>query len=303
MRARRTVTAFAVLIALLAPGTTAVASFHEMLIEEIDTGQPGQPELQFVDLQMYEPGQNIVGGKKLRVYAADGSAHECTIPSNVPAFLDDSHVLFAATNPIHSVIPDFVMPAILDGAGGALCFADVDCVSWGSFAGSTSPSSGTPLAQDFAGSLDSMHRSKGGDDVLQKTDDTNNSQEDFSAAAPDPQHNSGSATQMSCQPVTVTDPPPPDDENVAASLQGLKAKVKRGKATVRGRIVPPAPGEKVKLAFFANGSPLRKVAKAKVALNDQSRFKKRFKVPADSTRCKVVVRFGGSRVGKKKFRC
>lgn len=222
----------------------------------------------------------------------------------MPDGSNQAHILIAASNPIHDVVPDFVMPKpIMEGAGGAVCFATVDCVSWGTFSGATLSPAGTPIPSDFSSSTDSMHRDKGDNTTLEGPDDTDNSAADFSPATPDPQNNSGAATQMSCQPVTVTDPPPPDDENVAASLQGLKTKVRSGKATVRGRIVPPAPGEPVKLTFFANGSPLRKVAKAKVALNDQSRFKKRFKVPADSTRCKVVVRFAGSRVGKKKFRC
>jgi hypothetical protein len=38
-------------------------------------------------------------------------------------------------------------------------------------------------------------------------------------------------------------------------------------------------------------------------LNASSEFKKRFKVPSDSTRCKVVVRFKGAKLGQKKFRC
>jgi hypothetical protein len=59
----------------------------------------------------------------------------------------------------------------------------------------------------------------------------------------------------------------------------------------------------VKLTFFANGSPLRRVASKRAALNAESEFSKRFKVPSDSIRCKIVVRFQGSKMGQKKFRC
>jgi len=304
---RRAAIALAVGVALAAPAAVtppAEASFHFMKIEEIDTGHNGDTSQQFVDLQMYQSNQNVVGGQKLRVYAAGGGAQDCTIPSDVPDGTNQTHILIAASDPIHSVVPDFVMPQILEGPGGAVCFANVDCVSWGSFSGATLDPAGTPITGDFSSSTDSMHRSTGENATLEDADDTDDSAADFTAAAPAPQNNSGSATQMSCLPVTVTDPPPPDDEvDAPASLQGLKTKVRRGKAIIRGRIVPPAPGEPVKLTFFANGSPLRKVAKAKAKLNAKSRFKKRFKVPSDSTRCKVVVRFGGSRVGKKKFRC
>jgi hypothetical protein len=79
--------------------------------------------------------------------------------------------------------------------------------------------------------------------------------------------------------------------------------VKGGRATISGKINPPAPGDRVKLTFFANGSPLRKIATKSATLNAESRFKKRFRVPSDSTRCKVVVRFKGSKLGQKKFRC
>ncbi|HEX2024904.1 MAG TPA: hypothetical protein VHH92_00760, partial [Actinomycetota bacterium] len=75
------------------------------------------------------------------------------------------------------------------------------------------------------------------------------------------------------------------------------------RATITGRIDPPAPGEKVSLTFFANGSPLRKIAKKSATLNDQSRFRKAFRVPTESTRCKVKVRFRGAMVGQKGFRC
>jgi hypothetical protein len=59
----------------------------------------------------------------------------------------------------------------------------------------------------------------------------------------------------------------------------------------------------VTMTFFANGSPLRKVAKKSDALDGQSKFKKSFRVPGDSTRCKVKVAFKGQALGQKKFRC
>jgi hypothetical protein len=86
-------------------------------------------------------------------------------------------------------------------------------------------------------------------------------------------------------------------------VKRLKAKVRGNRAIIRGRLVPPAPGDKVGLVFYANGSPLRRVDKKSDDLNADSRFKKKFKVPAGSTRCKVKVAYKGDTVGRKKFKC
>jgi hypothetical protein len=127
--------------------------------------------------------------------------------------------------------------------------------------------------------------------------DTNNSAADFAPSAPNPEANAGNLGTMTCQPFTGT------GGSGGASVKDLKAKVKGNGAVVTGRIDPPAPGEKVSLTFFANGSPLRKIAKKTATLNDQSRFRRAFRVPAESTRCKVKVRFRGAMVGQKRFRC
>jgi hypothetical protein len=88
----------------------------------------------------------------------------------------------------------------------------------------------------------------------------------------------------------------------------VKTKVKGNKAIISGQVLPAVPGGKVFLTFFANGSPLKKVAKGKDAMNANGVYKKKFKVPSDSTRCMVKVRFKGDAFhfgskAKKKFRC
>ena len=86
-------------------------------------------------------------------------------------------------------------------------------------------------------------------------------------------------------------------------MTGYRAKVRGNKAVITGTIHPPNPGKQVKLTFFANGSPLRKIAKKSATLNADSKFKKKFGVPTASTRCKVKVAFQGQAVGQKKFKC
>ena len=53
---------------------------------------------------------------------------------------------------------------------------------------------------------------------------------------------------------------------------------------------------------------MKKAGKGKATLNANSEFKKRFRVPRESTKCMVRVRFKGdaghfASAGKMKFRC
>jgi hypothetical protein len=198
---------------------------------------------------------------------------------------------------------------VIDGAGGKACFVDpsidppppyprttgaadsfIDCVSWGSY----SPTDvGTPAAAIPPGS--SIERRISGGTCptgLDSGDDTNNSAADFLIATPSPRPNSAIPTEQACGGGGGT-----------ATVQGLKARVKGTRAIITGQIAPPAPGDKVVLTLFANGSPLRKVAKKTAELNGDSEFKKRFALPAGATRCKVRVAFHGDTAGQKKFRC
>jgi hypothetical protein len=102
--------------------------------------------------------------------------------------------------------------------------------------------------------------------------------------------------------------PCPTETKGPSLVKKIKARVSGGKATVRGQILPTIQGAQVLLTFFANGSPMKRIAKRKDTLDSQSKFRKRFRVPSDSTRCKVKVNFKGDAghfpsAGKKRFRC
>lgn len=91
-------------------------------------------------------------------------------------------------------------------------------------------------------------------------------------------------------------------------IKKIKPKVKGNKAIISGQVLPAIPGAKVFLTFFANGSPLKKVAKGKDKMDAQGNYKKKFTVPGNSTRCMVQVAFKGdafhlSSKAKKKFSC
>jgi hypothetical protein len=104
------------------------------------------------------------------------------------------------------------------------------------------------------------------------------------------------------------DSPCPTQTKGPSIVKKIKTKVSRGRATIVGKILPVSPGGKVSLTFFANGSPLKKRATKKATLNSKSKYRKRFKVPSEATRCKVKVSFQGDAAhfpsaGKKKFKC
>jgi hypothetical protein len=286
----RAVARLAVVTSLVAGGLTvtavpARAPFHLMEVQEVFAGTSSEVEADFVELEMLAAGQNFVGGHLLHLYDAAGARTDCTIPMNVPGAASGDPILFATTQAEIELgfDADFTMPPLLHGDGGAVCFENIDCVSWGSFAGTTTHPAGIPFPSGI--NIDMS---------IDRIADTNNSADDFTHITPDAVANAGSLGTITCQPAG------PDG---GFALKGLKAKVKGGRATITGRIEPPAPGESVKLTFFANGSPLRKLAAKTAALRTDGSFKKRFKVPTDATRCKVVVRFQGAKMGQRKFKC
>jgi hypothetical protein len=264
------------------------ADFHLMKVDEVFAGTASDASADFVELEMQAELQGNVSGHPLQLFDATGARFDCTLPSDVPNEIEGGRILFAtaAADAAFPITPDFVIPAVLEGTSGAACFAGVDCASWGSFPGSPPSPAGTP----FAGGIPPGQS-------IDRVADTDNSAADFAVTGPSPQNNAGNLGTMTCQPFTGT------GSGGAASLKDLRTRVKGGRAIISGRMDPPAPGQRVKLTFFANGSPLRKVAVKSATLNASSRFRKSFRVPADSTRCRVRVAFAGQSVGKKTFRC
>jgi hypothetical protein len=265
------------------------------MISEVSDGTVVNMNAQFVELQMYAPGQNLVGGMGLRIYSAGGILQTIVpIAGNVPIGESQRTILIGG-GVAYDKFASFMLPT-----SGAVCFAapaqpPIDCVAWGSFnnSGAQLPV-GTPFPGGIPSGLDTLHRSiaAGCPTYLEASDDTNNSATDFKAAAPTPRNNSVTPTEVPCP-----------GGGSAFTVTNLKARAKGGRATITGAIVPPAPGDQVKLTFFANGSPLRKIAKKSATLNANSEFKKRFRVPGESSRCKVQVAFRGTRLGQKKFKC
>ena len=291
-----------VLLAALFSATTATwappaeASFHMNKVREVYTGG-ADPNSQYVELQMYAHGQHQIGGHILKLYDASGSVTDCPIPRGVPIVSDQSHILFStaeADAEFPAATPDFLIPPLLSRSGGAVCFENIDCVSWGSFAGTTASPSSPPFPGGIPSGM-SIDRdiSAGDPSTLEDTDDTNSSQDDFDAEAPSPEPNELSGpSDMNCGIV-----PPP------LSVQDLKTKVKGGKVTVTGRLDPPGAGPVVKVSLLAKGSPFKKVDFAVDGLDAQTRFKVSLDVPDDAKRCKTLVKYRGDVIAQKTFGC
>jgi hypothetical protein len=290
--------------ALVATSLPARGVFHEMKVVEVLAGTAADPSADFVELQMWSAGQNFVGGHLLHVYTPPvypgdpWSRMDCPIPANVANGANQARILFATSQAQATFgTADFTMPAFLSGEGGAVCFENIDCVSWGSFSGSTTSPAGTPEAAIPAGL--SIHRDLKGNSTLENTDDTDSSAGDFNPGAPSPTSNGpANLGALSCGAGGGA-----GAGGGTFEAQNLRARVKGGRAIITGKIAPPAPGRTVLLTLYANGSPMRKVARKSDALNAESEFKKRFRVPASATRCRIDVAYSGTIVGKKKFRC
>ena len=170
----------------------AEAAFHLMKVREVYAGSLVDANSEFVELQMYSANQVVVANHTLTLYDAAGSSRTCTIPSNVTNGADQETILFATTQAQTQFgTADFTIPAFLSGSGGAVCFENIDCASWGSFSGTTTSPTGTPEPGGIPNgeSIDRRTNVSGGATTLEAADDTNDSANDFEAEAPSPNPN------------------------------------------------------------------------------------------------------------------
>lgn len=209
---------------LLVAAPAAHATFHEILVREVHAG--GADNDSYVVLQAYSGGQNALGGHSLTAYGPTGTAlGTFTFSSAVANGQNQMTVLVAdtayATGFPSGPGPDGTEATFnLSPAGGAVCWAGLDCVSWGAFSTTTSPPSGTPA--DPAGIPPNMALRRsiaaGCATLLQVSDDTNVSSADFEDAAPNPRANSSPIVETGCAPptapnTTIANPKPPARTN------------------------------------------------------------------------------------------
>lgn len=193
----------ALALALLA-AQPALATFHEMMIREVYPGSTAHPGSQYVELQMWSPGQNLVGGHQITVYDESGA------PVGTAGFAHDASgdanqsTLVVATPEAETEFgfgADAAMaPGLLDPAGGAVCWESLDCASWGSFAGSTPSPAGSPASPGGIPDGMALRRTiePGCATLLEPGDDRDNSAVDFSAVFPGPRPNSVAPSERAC---------------------------------------------------------------------------------------------------------
>jgi hypothetical protein len=170
-----------------------------MKVSEVFPGTNANVNTAFIELQMFEPGQNQVQGHKVDYYTQNGSLlGSYTIAGNVANGESQRKILIGdvatATTPDFTV--DQLGEALHGGTttGGAVCFPDAsppDCVTWGNF---TTPagfpntqSANAPVIPD--GSSLTRSTAPGCPNFLETGDDTDSSVTDFAVTAPTPENN------------------------------------------------------------------------------------------------------------------
>lgn len=178
---------------LLTCSSPATALQHLMSVREVYAGPADQPNAQYVLLQMYQYFQNQVSGHSVDIYDAAGTLVESYEFGQHVIFFTNQSYIWIATEEAESrfgISADLRMQPTLNLAGGMVCFETFDCLSWGNFAGASTPDgSVTPFnpTDPMAGLQPNRavrRDASGGTDPsqLDAADDTNDCAADFDFA-------------------------------------------------------------------------------------------------------------------------
>ncbi|HEX3608050.1 MAG TPA: hypothetical protein VHU14_00050 [Solirubrobacterales bacterium] len=210
-------------LALLFFAPSAQASFHLIKVREVFPGTTLNPESDYVELQMYSSGQDLVNLGDLEVLDSTNTVTSHFSPAaSVSHSANQSTVLIANTGfstQFPSVSPDFTDEGLdLNPAGGAVCWPQNeppfdDCASWGNFTGQASlpsPGDSSPAAAIPDGMALRRSISPGCPAFLENADDTNDSSVDFSTQTPEPRNNATTPVEHECPslPNTAIDAKP-----------------------------------------------------------------------------------------------
>jgi hypothetical protein len=220
-----------------AMAANAGAAYHLMKVSEVHQGTGGAGLGDFVELQAYAAGQNLVTGHYVRTYDGGGGEIDTfQFPGNAANGENQRSILIA--NDASVTGADFIAPGGLNVVqNGSVCYLDnlletggIDCVSLGNAMNAGLPSpAGTPvpLAGDMLGDNQSVSRkiSPNCATLLEEADDTNNSAVDFALATPSPRNNATAPTETAC-------PAPPSK---AKKCKKKKKKKGKGKASAAAK--------------------------------------------------------------------
>jgi hypothetical protein len=207
--------------------SSAGASFHLNKIREI-TGDTLGGQSSYIELQSYDPGENLVSGHNITVWDETGGfmgnpgpiATFTLTGANPTNGANQSTILIGDTGVANA---DFTIPALdayLENQpgqditqAGAICFEaiPVDCVSWGgsAFLGASNLPDGTqPSGSTMPTGLLALRRNIGANcaTALDAADDTNNAANDFSLVGANPRPNSQAPIDTLCPPGNPNSP-------------------------------------------------------------------------------------------------
>jgi len=156
-----------------------------------------------------------------------------TIPANVANGGDQRTILLGSNDAGtgFGVTPDFTYGGPnLDSAGGAVCYAAIDCLAWGSFAGTLPSTAGPPAPAVPDGQSLKRTIARGCASALDGADDTNSSSADLALTnPPTPRRNATEPSEVLCG---STDTTAPDTELFLAPPKLVKTKKGKKKAKV-----------------------------------------------------------------------
>ena len=214
------------LTALSVGAAGAQASYHEMRISEIHASDGvGDPD--YIELQMYAPGQNLVTGRYIRTYDNSGLPFDTyTFPTNLPPAKNQSTILIADGPTVDGKPVDFDASTagglnVLTGAG-AVCYLQslaagdgLDCVVYGlNFGAGGIQGNPSPFGSHALNTADglmagqTLQRSikRGCKSLFELSDDTNDGS-DFALGAPSPRNSSAAPSGKACPNTTITKGP------------------------------------------------------------------------------------------------
>ncbi len=190
------------LAAVQAP--SASAEFHLVKIREVFPGPTAQPDAEYVEFQAYASGQNLVAGHSVTFHNSSGATvGTATFGSDVGDGRNQmtfTMATAAAESRFGILADEGLAPNLVDPAGGAVCWASLDCVSWGGFGGSLPSAAGSPAAPEGIPDGMALRRllSPGCPTLLEEADDRDDSALDFSAVFPNPRPNSIVPSEQAC---------------------------------------------------------------------------------------------------------
>ncbi|HEU4706736.1 MAG TPA: hypothetical protein VFS64_06100 [Solirubrobacterales bacterium] len=182
----------------------AFATFHLMQVREVYPGSESAPESEYVELQMWASGQNLVEGHVLRSYGTAGNVTgTSSFTHDVTGSANQSTLLLATpqAEAQFGVAGDAPLASgALSPAGGAVCWEAIDCVSWGSFSGTLPSPAGSPASAGGIPDGMALRRSisAGCPTALDPLDDSDSSAADFGVIFPLPRPNSVPPSEQPC---------------------------------------------------------------------------------------------------------